>query len=59
METAPPIGLIPKFIRDRERGQEILAAMGRYIESGKPIPRSWLDELNSLAGVVEPQYPER
>jgi hypothetical protein len=58
MSAAPPIGLIPKFVRDRERAQEILTAMSRYVEAGKPIPRGWVNELLGLADLFEPQYCE-
>lgn len=51
MTSSPPIGLIPKFVRDQERAQEILAAMSRYVEAGKKFPREWVDELTQL--VVE------
>jgi hypothetical protein len=48
MATKPPIGLIPKFVRDRERAIEILEAMRRYIDAGQSVPRSWLVELMEL-----------
>lgn len=44
--TKPPLGLIPRFIRDEARVKEILEAIGRYNENGKPVPIEWLDELN-------------
>lgn len=50
MSTSPPIGLIPKFVRDRERALEVLAAMNRYVEAGKKIPSAWLLELTELVG---------
>lgn len=46
--TQPPIGLIPKFVRDLERAEEIMAAMGRYVRAGKKFPREWADELVEL-----------
>lgn len=42
----PPLGLVPRSIRDRERCQEILEAIGRYNEAGKPVPSEWLEELS-------------
>jgi hypothetical protein len=45
---APPIGLIPKFIRDTERGLEIMAAIQRYLNAGHRIPREWVQELRHL-----------
>lgn len=44
--TKPPLGLVPRFIRDESRVSEILEAIGRYNEAGKPVPVEWLDELN-------------
>lgn len=41
----PPLGLIPRFIRDSERASEILEALGRYNDAGKPVPQEWLNEL--------------
>ena len=42
----PPLGLVPRSIRDRERCQEIIEAIGRYNEAGKPVPAEWLEELS-------------
>ena len=47
--TKPPLGLVPRFIRDEARVKEILEAIGRYNEAGKPVPQEWLDELNEKA----------
>jgi hypothetical protein len=44
--TKPPLGLVPRFIRDEERVREIIEAIDRYNEAGKPVPQEWLDELN-------------
>ena len=48
MTQAPPIGLVPRFVRDQERALEILAAMSRYVRDGKKIPRAWLGELAEI-----------
>jgi hypothetical protein len=50
MTSAPPIGLTPKFIRDQERAEEILAAMARFVQAGKKIPKAWFDELAQIVG---------
>jgi hypothetical protein len=47
-EKAPPIGLIPKFVRDMERANEIVEAMQRYIAAGHRMPREWVLELRHL-----------
>jgi hypothetical protein len=44
----PPLGLIPRYIRDTQRLQEILEAMHRYSVGGKVIPKLWSDELAEL-----------
>lgn len=41
----PPLGLVPRFIRDEERVREIIEALGRYNDVGKPVPQEWLNEL--------------
>ena len=44
----PPIGLIPKFVRDTERGLEIMQAVERYLNAGHRIPREWAKEFLRL-----------
>ena len=41
----PPLGLVPRYIRDEQRAREIIDAMLRFIDNGKPVPREWIDEL--------------
>jgi len=41
----PPLGLRPRYIAAGERAIEILDAIRRYVEAGKPVPGAWLDEL--------------
>jgi hypothetical protein len=48
INITPPIGLVPKFVRDQERAREILAAMDRFVAADKKIPRAWVDELIQL-----------
>lgn len=55
----PTLDLTPKNLweeqKQRQRRQDIHAAMQRYIEAGKEIPNEWLEELmglnNTLAGI--------
>jgi hypothetical protein len=44
----PPLGLVPRYVRDTQRLQEILEAMHRYSAAGKVIPKLWSDELAEL-----------
>lgn len=45
----PPLGIVPRFIRDEERISEIYSAMGRYIKAKKQIPTEWTKEIIDLS----------
>jgi len=45
-QSKPPLGLVPRWMHDSQRVGEILEALMRYNEAGKPFPQEWLDELN-------------
>lgn len=51
--TKPPFGVMPRDIWDRKRQKELTAAMQRYLEAGKSIPREWIDEYNELSDKEE------
>lgn len=44
----PPLGLTPRFIRDEQRVDDIVAAIERFITARKEIPNEWLEEYNEL-----------
>jgi hypothetical protein len=44
----PPIGLIPRFIFEEERLEEIEDAMDRYRAAGKKIPEEWIRERTEI-----------
>lgn len=46
--SAPPLGLMPRSIHNQHRAQEIVAAMDRYIDASKKIPRAWIEELMEI-----------
>jgi hypothetical protein len=48
LEEKPPLGLMPRNIHESQRIGEILEAMQRYNEAGKPIPAAWVEELRDL-----------
>lgn len=48
-ENKPPLGVMPRNIWDRKRQIDLAAAMGRYLEAGKKIPKEWLDEYNEIS----------
>ena len=51
--TKPPLGVMPRYIWVRKRQEELAAAMQRYLEAGKSIPREWIDEYNELSAKEE------
>jgi hypothetical protein len=44
----PPLGLRPRFVSDRNRAQEIIAAVWRYNIAGKEVPAEWHQEFKDL-----------
>lgn len=46
--TAPPLGLMPKWLHDERRMREILDAMDRYAAAKMPVPVEWISELRDL-----------
>lgn len=44
----PPLGIMPKYIWDEKRLDNLLAAIGRYSAVKKPIPELWVEEYNQL-----------
>lgn len=46
--TRPPLGLVPKFVRQGERYLEICEAIARYTDTGNEIPMEWIEEYNEL-----------
>lgn len=48
LERKPPIGLIPRYLREEERFREVNAAIQNYQAVGKTIPNEWIEERNEL-----------
>ena len=44
----PPIGLIPKWVHDMDRLEEVRAAINRYFIAELEIPVEWVEEYNNL-----------
>lgn len=44
-EEKPPLGIIPKYLWEENRAQDILNAMVRYSEKHLPTPREWIFEI--------------
>lgn len=44
----PPIGVVPKFIKDEERFNELSQAIARYIHADEEVPDKWMHEYMNL-----------
>lgn len=47
-DIKPPLGVMPKYIWDRKRKEELAAAIDRYSDAGKRIPEEWVEEYNEI-----------
>ena len=48
MNEKPPLGLIPKYVREAERLKEVGSAIWRYLDACEVIPMKWIEEYNEL-----------
>ena len=59
----PILGLVPKCIYEEtnlsNRINDILDAMKRYHENNKPIPKSWVGELDDKINKIYLYYQSR
>lgn len=44
----PPLGLVPKWVRQKERYEEVCQAIARYYNANREIPTEWVEEYNEL-----------
>ena len=44
----PPLGLVPKWVRQKERYEEVCQAIARYYNANREIPTEWIEEYNEL-----------
>ena len=44
----PPLGITPKWAWDKQRSENIVAAMLRYMDADMEIPIDWIKEHNEL-----------
>lgn len=44
----PPVGIMPRFVHDRQRLKEIKNAVNAYMETEFPMPVEWIIEYNEL-----------
>ena len=55
IKPKPPLGIMPRYIWNLKRIDDLNNAINRYYESGLKIPMEWIEEYNDL--IVE--YNER
>ncbi|MGE9751377.1 hypothetical protein ACQP3R_00265 [Bacillus inaquosorum] len=46
--TKPPLGVIPKWLHDERRAEELKAAIDRRLSANWHIPPEWIEEYNLL-----------
>lgn len=49
----PPVGIIPRYIRDEKRMNEIEEAITEYMKVAYPIPVEWIKEYNELCQTIK------
>lgn len=54
----PPIGVMPKWLWDRNRRHDLLEAILRYENADMPIPNDWVDELFELYELIRQEEPK-
>ena len=46
--TKPPKGIMPQWLSDERRFNEITSAMKRFSEANRNIPTAWITELEQI-----------
>ena len=46
----PPVGVVPKYLWDLQRMNNLKGAIDRYIKDNLAIPTEWIEEYNELQG---------
>jgi len=54
----PPEGLKPEWRVEEERARAVVAALGRYLATDRPIPTDWCDELRRRVAAVNEHRKE-
>ena len=49
----PPLGLMPRYLYNEQRFQEIYSAISRYYQAGKAIPIEWIEEYNDISKTLK------
>lgn len=44
----PPLGIVPRYIWEEKRRDELVKAMNRYTAAGCRVPPEWIAEYNAL-----------
>lgn len=57
--TKPPLGVIPKWIHDEHRREDVGSAIIRYVEACLPVDPEWVEEYNSLTEAISKRSRSR
>ena len=55
----PPAGIIPKYLHQEQRRDDLLEAINRYIADNRHVPEKWLQELAGLNREINQQHREK
>jgi hypothetical protein len=48
MSERPPLGIMPRYIWNEKRLEDLRDAIYRYISAVRPVPAEWIEEYNEL-----------
>ncbi|MEC2240169.1 hypothetical protein CJ467_16350 [Bacillus velezensis] len=46
--TVQPLGVMPNWLHNERRAEDLKAAINRYIDANCEIPAEWIEEYNLL-----------
>lgn len=50
--TKPPLGVMPNWLHNERRAEDLKAAINRYIDANCEIPTEWIEEYNLLISSI-------
>ncbi|KXZ21909.1 hypothetical protein AXI58_12680 [Bacillus nakamurai] len=50
--TKPPLGVMPNWLHNERRAEDLKAAINRCIDANCEIPAEWIEEYNLLISSI-------
>jgi hypothetical protein len=54
-----PIGVMPRWLHDEKRLDEVRSAILRYVGVNQPLPEEWVEEYNELCKSIRERKAKR